>query len=145
MEKVEVIAVIRIRGSKETRTGVEATLSTHLHMSRKFHCFVLPLTPVVKGWLQLAKDYMTFAPISLQLLEELIQKRGRTEGDKPVDAATAKKLAVEIAAGKKTALKPFRLSPPRGGFRKSTKLAFPKGELGKRTPESMEKLLKAMM
>ena len=141
----QLIAVIRIRGSKETRTGVEATLSSHLHMSRKFHCFALPFNATVKGWLQFAKDYITFAPISMQVLEELIAKRGRTEGDKPVQPGEVKKLAGEMAAGVKTSLKPFRLAPPLGGFRKSTKLAFPRGELGKRDQESMEKLLRAMI
>lgn len=122
----QLIAVIRVRGSKETRTPIEETLRVHLHLTRRHNCAVFTLNATVKGWLQLAKDYIAWAPVSQALVNELLLKRG--EGAKTVAEAL-----------------PFRLHPPRGGFRKSTKLPFPKGELGQRTPESMEKLLKSMM
>ncbi len=122
----ELIAVIRVRGSKETRTPVEETLRTHLHLTRRHNCAIFHFNPTVKGWLQMAKDYITWAPVSQAVVNELLAKRG--EGAKTVADAL-----------------PFRLHPPRGGFRKSTKLPFPRGELGKRTPELMEKLLKSML
>lgn len=117
---VELIAVVRIRGSMETRTEVEETLSRHLRVTRRMHCAVFSTD--IKGWLQKAKDYVAWGPIGEALLAAMREKRGETK-----DATT------------------FRLHPPRGGFKKSTKTPFPKGELGKRDAESMKKLLLRML
>ena len=116
----EMIVVIRIRGSMETRHEVEETLARHLHLTRKFHCAVFSTD--IKGWLQKAKDYITWGPIDDATFKELIAKRG---------------------AGMEQRL--YRLHPPVGGFKKSTKIAFPKGELGKRSAEPMKKLLLRML
>ena len=115
----QLTVVIRIRGSMETRGEIEETLSTHMRLTRKFHCAVFSRD--IKGWLQKAKDYITWGPIDDALYAELKQKRGKE--------------------GKRI----FRLHPPNGGFKHSTKLPFPKGELGKRSGESMKKLLTRML
>ncbi len=116
----EMTVVIRIRGSMETRQEIEDTLSSHLHLTRRMHCSVF--TTNIAGWLQKAKDYVAWGSIDEATYKQLLEKRG--EGK-------AQKL--------------YRLHPPRGGFKKSTKLPFPKGELGKRDAESMKKLLLRML
>ncbi|MDP3742676.1 MAG: hypothetical protein Q8R15_05155 [Candidatus Micrarchaeota archaeon] len=116
----EMIVVIRIRGSMETRQEIEDTLSQHLHVTRRMHAAVF--TTNIAGWLQKAKDYITWGFIDADTYKQLIAKRGD---------------------GKEQKL--YRLHPPKGGFKKSTKIAFPKGELGKRDAESMKKLLLRML
>ncbi len=116
----ETIVVIRIRGSMETRYDIEDTLSQHLHLTRRMHCSVF--SKDIRGWLQKAKDYITWGPIDAETYKQLIAKRGE---------------------GKEQKL--YRLHPPKGGFKKSTKIAFPKGELGKRDAESIKKLLLRML
>ncbi len=132
----EHIIVIRIRGSKETRFEVEETLARHLHVSRKIHASVFskPITP----WLQKCKDYITWGPIDTATLTQLVEKRG----GKQTKSTAA--IVEEFTKGEMP-IKLFRLHPPVGGFKKSTKLAFPKGELGKRDAESMKKLLLRML
>ncbi|MFH1247029.1 MAG: 50S ribosomal protein L30 [Candidatus Micrarchaeota archaeon] len=141
MVAAEMITIIRIRGSMETRTEVEETLSSHLHLTRKLHCSVFSRD--VKGWLQKAKDYITWAPIDPETLSQLVEKRGEVN-HKKIDKKDVAQIVAAFAAGQQP-IKLFRLHPPVGGFKKSTKAPFPKGELGKRDAESMKKLLLRML
>lgn len=84
--------------------GVEDTLR-QFHLTRKNHCVVLEGTETVKGMLQKAKDYVTWGEASDEVVAKL-----KAKGDAP-----------------------YRLSPPRGGFKGSIKLQFnQKGALGYR-------------
>ncbi len=103
----------------ETRKDTEETLSKHLHLTRKFHCAVFDRD--IAGWLQKTRDYVTWGPIDEDTYKQLCVKR--------------KVKDVNL----------FRLHPPVGGFKHSTKKHFPKGELGKRDGDSMKKLLLKMM
>ncbi|MBI4406730.1 hypothetical protein HY571_02345 [Candidatus Micrarchaeota archaeon] len=114
-------AAIRIRGSFRVKRGIEAALSHHLHLTRGMHCVVFKRD--VSSQLQKAKDYITWSEVD----EEIVKKLSRRKE----------------AEGRDYVL--FRLHPPRGGFKKSTKLPFPRGELGKRDADSMKKLLERMV
>ncbi len=114
-------AAIRIRGSFRVKRGIEATLSHHLHLTRNMHCVVFKRD--VSPLLQKAKDYTTWSDVDEETVKKLSKRRE--------------------AEGRSYVL--FRLHPPVGGFKKSTKLPFPAGELGKRDADSMKKLLERML
>ena len=117
------IAIIRIRGQVKLKHEIAETLS-RLRLRRKLACVVIDEKNAVKmGMLKKVSQYVVYGKIDEKILKELIEKRGE--------------LKPEIRAGKtkpkKTieTIKPFfRLHPPLGGFKKSTKLMQPKGVLG---------------
>ncbi len=133
---VEPIVIIRVRGSKETRYDIELTIAEHLHLTRKLHASVF--TKPIGPWLQKCKDYITWGPIDKDTLTKLIEKRGGKQTKTPAV------LTEEFMNGQMP-IKVFRLHPPIGGFKKSTKLPVPKGELGKRDAEAIKKLLLRML
>ncbi len=144
-----VYAIIRIRGIPDTPYDIEYTLRL-LRLVRKFHCVLYPDTPSIRGMLAKVKDWVTWGEIDRPTLIELLRKRGRVVGNKPLtDEYVKQKLglsSIEELADKilreeilfhkleKYGIKPvFRLHPPRGGFRKSTKKPYGAGgELGYR-------------
>ena len=157
-------AIIRIRGRADVPPGVKKTLQL-LRLHKKFHCVVYPADqPGLKGMLQKAKDWITWGEIDYQTLVELLKHRGRTLGDKPLtDEFVDEKLGRygvkggieglakalmegKIKLHKLEIIKPvFRLHPPRGGFKKSTKRPYNDGgELGYRG-EAINELIKRML
>jgi len=149
--------VIRIRGIPDVKYDVKEALK-RLHLVRKFHATIVPDTNSFKGMLFKVKDYVTYGPGNPDIIKELLMKRGRLIGDKPVTEEYIKKvtnlsldeLAKKLSSGEITlnnikGLKPvFRLKPPVGGFRKSTKkLISGGGELGFR--EDIDKLVLRML
>ena len=137
-------AVIRLRGSVGLRKELRDTFEI-MNITRKNHCVVLPDNKVVKGMLQKIKDYITWGEISEDVLKKLVEKRGRKIGDKKLTSDEIDAVFMLIKAGKKTGIKPmFRLTPPSGGFKKSIKQHYPKGELGNRK-EKINELIKRMI
>ena len=149
-------AVLRIRGSMETRTTTERTL-TDLKLTRKNHCVFVKDSPSAKGMLLHAKDFITWGVADSKTAEELLRKRGETsDGKRITDEFVAKnsafktisELASAIAEGKAVlkdvrGMKPvLRLNPPRKGFGGTIKLPFPKGALGNRRDKIGELLLR---
>jgi len=150
-------AVIRIRGIIGVKKDIQETLR-HLRLVRKFHCVLVPNDETHVGMLKKAKDYITWGEIDLDTLEELLRKRGRLIGDKPITDEYAQKIGYKDVRDLAKALldgkikykelpevKPvFRLAPPRGGF-KSTKRPFKVGgDLGYRGT-AINDLLRRMM
>ncbi|NUN11853.1 uL30 family ribosomal protein [Candidatus Micrarchaeota archaeon] len=109
------IAIIRVRGSIGVTHKVAETMK-QLHLTRKNHCVVIEETETLKGMLQKVKDYVTWG----ELTEE-----------------TNKKIS---AKGKQ----PYRLNPPKGGFKGSIKQPYPKGALGNRK-EKINDLVNRML
>jgi large subunit ribosomal protein L30 len=108
--------------------------------------------------LKKAKDFITYGPLNKKTLVELLKKRGKTIGDKPLNEKNLKEITkfkdfddfadnlikekVKIKDFKK--IKPiFRLNPPKKGF-KSTRISYPKGDLGFRK-DGVDKLLERMI
>ena len=133
----------------ETSYKVEDTLM-HLHITRKHHCVLIQYSDSQKGKLNHARSFITWGEVTLPVVEELLTKKGRISGDKPLTAEylsknsafkTIPEFAKALFDGKATmkdvkGLKPmFRLSPPRKGYKHSIKRPFPKGEVGKRGPK----------
>jgi len=142
-------AIIRIRGSPDTPYDIEYTLRL-LRLVRKFHCVLYPDTQAVKGMLHKVKDWITWGEIDRETLIELLRKRGRIIGNKPLTdefiksklkISSIEELADALLQGRilfhkleEYGIKPvFRLHPPKGGFKGSTKKPYGAGgELGYR-------------
>jgi large subunit ribosomal protein L30 len=97
-------AVIRIRGSvNRSKEARFALAAVNLHAAN--HCILLPDDQTSRGVLQKIHNEITWGEITPDMEKALKEKRG----DGPV----------------------YRLSPPSHGYR-STKLRYPKGDLGYR-------------
>ncbi|MGB9577209.1 MAG: 50S ribosomal protein L30 [Candidatus Micrarchaeia archaeon] len=151
------ILVLRVRGSMETRYSVEHALR-QLKLTRKNHCVLVEETPSMQGTIKKAKDFITWGPASKEVIAELLKKRGRVKGGKPLtDDYVAKnskyksipEFAEALASNEKmSAVKGlkefFALNPPKGGFA-SIKKPLPEGALGKRDAKSMAELVLKML
>jgi large subunit ribosomal protein L30 len=154
--------LVRIRGTVNVTGKIADTLDM-LNLQRPNHASVIPKTESYMGMVNRVKDYVAYGDIDAPTMEALIKSRGRIMGNKPIDdafvkAATANKYATvqafakAVAEGKATLkelgadAKPvFRLHPPEGGHKGSTKKHYAvKGELGYRGKEINE-LIKRMM
>lgn len=141
------IAIVRIRGIRKVRPEVEKTFQ-YLNLEKPNNCVVIEDTPMNMGMVAMVKDYVTYGPISEDILFSLVHKKGE-KGQSllkdSMDEAQIKKLVKEIFSGKKVsefANSTFRLRPPSKGY-KNTKKAYPMGDLGKRT--EMDSLIKRMI
>ncbi len=143
-------AAVKIRGTVTARKEIIDTLKM-LRLHRKHHCVLLPENDTVRGMLQKAKDYITWGEISDDVMKKLILKRGRKPGNKRLTEEEAEKVFSELkkcTSGVSKLLislgvKPvFRLTPPSGGFKKSIKQHYPRGELGYRGEKINELLVR---
>jgi len=165
--QTKLYAIIRIRGRVDVRPDVEYTLSL-LRLHRKYHLVLYPAnTPGLEGMLRKIRDWVTWGEIDRETLIQLLRRRGRTPGNKPltdeyvkeklglsgIEELADKLLKAEIKLYKlydkeKKAwiIKPvFRLHPPRGGFKGSIKKHYGAGgELGYRGA-AINELIKKML
>jgi len=125
----ETFVVVRIRGKTGMRKDTKQAMQM-IRLYNKNHCVLLENTKPNHGTLKKIKDYITWGEIDEPTLHELLQKRGRLPGNKPLTEAYLKekiKLSVEefskelVIAKKKMKDVPglksfFRLKPPQGGF-----------------------------
>ncbi|MET1159418.1 MAG: 50S ribosomal protein L30 [Thermoprotei archaeon] len=160
----ELYAIIRIRGRVDVPPDVDYTLKL-LRLHKKFHMVIYPKDlPGLEGMLRKAKDWITWGEIDYDTLVEVLKKRGRIVGNKPLTDEIVDKmlekhgikggipaLAKAMFEGKITLhklewIKPvFRLHPPRGGFKRSTKRPYNDGgELGYRG-KAINELIKRML
>jgi large subunit ribosomal protein L30 len=124
------LAVIRLRGVQNINPKTKDTLK-YMRVNRVNHAVVLPDTPITKGMLQVAKDFITWGEVDAKTLAAVIKSRGRIVGDKPITDAhvaanspfkTIDALAEAIVAGKfryqdVKDIKPiFRLHPAHKGI-----------------------------
>lgn len=128
----KMIVAIKIRSSIGVRKDVKGALNV-LKLRKVYVCKLFNESETIKGLLNKVSDVVAFGEIDKETLKELIAKRGRLPGDKP--AKTDEKFIDDLIAGKVKLedknMKPFfRLHPPIGGFRKSTKKRYPQGVLG---------------
>lgn len=139
------IAIIRISGMVDLNKGIKATLD-RLRLRKKYSCVVLEETPEISGMLKKVKQYVAYGKIDNDTFKELLIKRGRLKGDKPIDAKDATDEFISKFMKKEFGkIKPFfRLQPPKGGFKKRSRLLYPKGILGD-NKENIKLLIKKML
>lgn len=126
--------VVRVRGTVNVNGRIQDTLK-FMHLPRVNFASIVPSKdPSTDGMIKRAKDYMAYGEINAGTLTELLTKRGRLTGDKPVTdafvkSATGGKYAT-IAAFAEAVVKNearlkdlggdfkpfFRLHPPVGGW-----------------------------
>lgn len=104
------IIIVRIRGKIDLHPDVKKTFK-ELRLNKKFSCVVVEDKPEVIGMIKKIQDYVAYGNAEEKTLKELLEKRGKT-GEKDIEQV-------------------FHLHPPKGGFKKSTKLLYPRGVLGK--------------
>jgi len=135
------IAVIRIKGKPGMKHDVKSTFEK-LRLYNKNTCVIIPNTPSFIGMLEKIKNDATWGELDESTCVELLSKRGKLPGNKPLtDDYLKEKNKSDIAGFSKDfmtfkkdlkdvpGLKNFfRLNPPRKGFeRKGIKVPFAQG------------------
>lgn len=137
------IAIIRIHGRAELNASVEETLK-RLNIYKKYTCSLIDEKDEIKmGMVKKMETFTCYGSVDDKVIRELIIKRGQTLNGKKINEKDADKLLHEIKEGNWKIKKFFRLAPPVGGLKKSSKLQYPKGILGKH--EDISKLLLRML
>ena len=112
-----------------------------LHLDKRFRATIIPERDNTKGMLDKIKHYVSWQEIDTPTTKELLEKRARKEGYRKLTSDDVVKLgfkntdelAKSLAEGstslsKLKTVKPwFALSPPRHGFKRSTKRMYGQG------------------
>lgn len=149
--------VVRIKGQADVPHWARTTLSL-LKLDKKYRATIIPAKENTLGMLNKIKHYISWQEADIPTTKELLDKKGRKSGYKKIDAEdltkigykTVDELAQSLAEGKSSLaklapLKPwFALSPPKKGFKRSTKRLYgQRGILGQNKELSV--LVKRMM
>ena len=149
--------VIRIKGQADVPHWANTTLNL-LKLEKKYRAIILPVKENTEGMLRKVQHFVSWQEIDLPTTKELLDKKGRRAGYKKISAEdiskagfkTIDELAISLSEGKTsmTKLKPlkpwFALSPPKQGFKRSTKRLYgQKGILGHN--KELTTLVKRMM
>lgn len=129
--------VVRIKGQADVPHWARTTLRL-LKLEKKYRATILPARENTLGMLNKVKHYVSWSEADPALARELLDKRGRRSGYRRISDAdladteykTIGGLADALADGRVSMtglgpLKPwFALSPPRRGFKRSTKRMY---------------------
>jgi large subunit ribosomal protein L30 len=131
-----VYLVVRIKGTVNIPRWAQATLNG-LNLDRRFRATVVPESEEYLGMLRKVKEEVAWTKADAGIVKELLEKRGRKAGYKPISKSDLPKeyksiddLAIAIAENKVAiskleGIKPwFALSPPKGGFKRKTKTQY---------------------
>ncbi len=136
--------VVRIKGQADVPHWASTTLNL-LKLEKKYRATILPIKENTAGMLKKIQHYISWQEIDTKTTKELLDKKGRRAGYKKITAEDISKagfktiddLASSLSEGKTsmTKIKPlkpwFALSPPKHGFKRSTKHLYgQKGILG---------------
>ena len=144
MKLVKAYLVVRIKGQADVPHWANTTLNL-LKLEKKYRAVILPVKDNTAGMLKKIQHYISWQEIDTKTTKELLDKKGRRTGYKKITSEdisqagfkTIDDLAVSLSEGKISMskikpLKPwFALSPPKQGFKRSTKNLYgQKGILG---------------
>lgn len=128
--------VVRIKGTVNIPHWAQTTLDG-LNLDKRFRATIVPESPEYLGMLRRVKEVVAWTKADTGIVRELLEKRGRKAGYKPITKSDIPKeyrsideLASAIAENKVAiskieGLKPwFALNPPRGGFKRKTKTQY---------------------
>ena len=136
--------VVRIKGQADVPHWANTTLNL-LNLEKKYRAVIIPAKENTVGMLRKVQHYLSWQEIDIETTKELLDKKGRKSGYKKitdedvskVGFKTIDELATSLSEGKisMAKIKPikpwFALSPPRQGFKRSTKRLYgQKGVLG---------------
>ena len=149
--------VVRIRGQADVPYWATYTMSL-LKLDKKYRATILPARDNTLGMLKKIQHYISWIELDVSLAKELLDKKARKSGYKKITPdditslgfSSTDELATALSEGKTalSKLKPlkpwFALSPPRFGFKRSTKKLYgQKGILGQN--KDLDKLVRNMM
>ena len=149
--------VVRIKGQADVPHWANTTLNL-LKLEKKYRAVIIPVKENTAGMLKKIQHYISWQEIDTKTTKELLDKKGRRTGYKKITSEdisqagfkTIDDLAVSLSEGKISMskikpLKPwFALSPPKQGFKRSTKHLYgQKGILGHN--KDLLTLIKRMM
>ncbi len=149
--------VVRIRGQADVPYWATYTMSL-LKLDKKYRATILPARENTLGMLKKVQHYVSWFELDTSLAKELLDKKARKSGYKKITLddiqslgfSSIDDLATALSEGravlsKLKPLKPwFALSPPRFGFKRSTKRLYgQRGILGQN--RDLDKLVRNMM
>jgi large subunit ribosomal protein L30 len=151
------LLVVNMRGLVNTRTPVRTTLE-QLGLLKRFNATIIPDNEISRGMLVSAKEHLSWCELDSPTAEKLLSKRAEISDGKRLDESTLKKsgfssfaeLASALTSGKITLKEEmgfrrfFRLSPPKGGFKRSTRRQFGQGGIlgsNKELPQLVERMI----
>jgi large subunit ribosomal protein L30 len=128
--------VVRIKGTVNIPRWAQTTLDG-LNLDRRFRATIVPESDEYLGMLRKVKEEVAWTRADAGIVKELLEKRGRKTGYKPISKSDLPKeyksiddLATAIAGNKVAmsklqGIKPwFALGPPKGGFKRKTKTQY---------------------
>jgi large subunit ribosomal protein L30 len=128
--------VVRIKGTVNIPQQAKKTLDG-LNLDKRFRATIVPESTEYLGMLRRVKEEVAWTKADAGIVKELLEKRGRKTGYKPLTKPDLPKeynnideLAAAIAENKVTmsklgGIKPwFALNPPKGGFKRKTKTQY---------------------
>jgi len=149
--------VVRIRGQVDVPSWARTTLRL-FKLDKKYRATIIPAKENTLGMLNKIKHYISWIEIDDSLAKELLEKKGRKSGYQKISESDLKQLGFnsidelasalsegKAAMSKLKPLKPwFALSPPKHGFKRSTKRMYDqKGILGEN--KELGELVRRMM
>ena len=133
--------VVRMRGTINVPSSAKATL-TYLNLTKKYRATLISESQQSLGMLRKVKGQVAWTPADPGIIKDLLEKRGRKAGFKPISNSDLPKeydsieqLGSAISENKISIsevdnIKPwFALTPPRGGFKRKTKNQYNEGGL----------------
>lgn len=128
--------VVRIKGTVNIPRWAQVTLDG-LNLDKRFRATIVPESNEYLGMLRTVKESVAWTKADASIVKELLEKRGRKAGYKPITKSDIPKeyksfddLASaiadnKVAISKLEGIKPwFALSPPKGGFKRKTKSQY---------------------
>jgi large subunit ribosomal protein L30 len=128
--------VVRIKGTVNIPQQARKTLDG-LNLDKRFRATIVPESTEYLGMLRRVKEEVAWTKADAGIVKELLEKRGRKTGYRPITKPDLPKeynsideLASAIAENKVTmskieGIKPwFALNPPKGGFKRKTKTQY---------------------
>jgi large subunit ribosomal protein L30 len=148
--------VVRIKGTVNIPQHAKKTLDG-LNLDKRFRATIVPESNEYLGMLRRVKEEVAWTKADAGIVKELLEKRGRKTGYKPLTKPDLPKeynnideLAAAIAENKITmskigGIKPwFALNPPKGGFKRKTKTQYAQdGILGE--DDDLAEIVKRML
>ena len=130
-----------MRGTINVPSSAKATL-TYLNLTKKYRATLISESQQSLGMLRKVKGQVAWTPADPGIIKDLLEKRGRKAGFKPISNSDLPKeydsieqLGSAISENKISIsevdnIKPwFALTPPRGGFKRKTKSQYNEGGL----------------
>lgn len=142
------LVVIRIKGKIDLNPRMSRTLE-ELGLRKKYSCTILDDKPEKTGMLKKVQHCIVYGTLAEDTLKNLLLKRAKKgKLQAKIGEKKSEDFAKQFIKGKAKLEdleinKLFALHPPRGGLKKSSKLLWPKGILGKN--EKINELIMRML